>query len=225
MADYINRVNAPVAGGVTGKRALITSPSLLRWYAEGKIFEAGMGAESAPINSAASLTQVNPQLALQSPKNDTLVIPIQLRLAIVVEGGALTTWDLVFTKAAANCSTAMTFTVGTNLLHRSNANKAYNSTGEAVAIYGDKITMSANTVSDHVLYHYGSVVDNITSVSKLSLGEGGPTNVHKINFLNEGAPHIMTQGAAMILWMSTGTTDSTWWYYFQWAEVTADDLY
>ncbi len=223
MADFKTRTNVAVSGGVTGNRDLITSPNLLRWLMEGKIFEAGMGAESTAINSSDALLETEPQVALQAPKNDTLVIPIQLRVAVVADGGALTNWQIAFTKAAANCATSLTLS-GTACHHISNCNKYYNTLPEATALYGDKITASALVVGDYVSYHRGIAIDALLTTGLPTLGNG-PSNVSTYNFLKDGAPHIMAAGSAMLVYLYTGTSDSTWTYYMQWAEVKAADLY
>jgi hypothetical protein len=223
MADFKTRLNVPVSGGVTGNRDLITSPNLFRWLMEGKIFEAGMGGESTAIASSDALLETEPQITLQAPKNDTLIIPIQLRLAVVADGGALTNWQVAFTKAAASCATSLTLS-GTACHHISNCNTAFLTSPEATALYGDKITSSALVVGDYVSYHYGAAIDALLTTGLVTLGNG-PSNVSTYNFLDDGAPHILANGAAMLVYTYTGTSDSTWTYYMQWAEVKAADLY
>ena len=223
MSDFLTRANVPVSGGVTGARDLIVIPSLFKWLAEGKIFEAGMGAESTAIVSSDALAETEPQISLQAPTNDTLVIPIMLKLCCTADGGALSNVQVAFTKAAVLCATSLTLS-GTAAHHKSNANKAYNTSPEATALYGDKIAASALTVSDYISYDRRIAIDALLTTGVVNLGDGA-SNVQTYRFLQEGAPRIMAQGSAMLIYLYTGTSDSSWTYYIQWAEVKAADLY
>ena len=224
MSDYQNRSSVAQAARVNGAGDIITSDTLLRWAVQGKIFEAGFGAADSAIAMVAAVADTTPSYSLQSPASTSLlVIPILAKVAIIVDGNAITKIICAFTKPAGLCATAMTLS-GTALtskhcLYRSSpAPTAQQST----VVSG--VTASALVAADYVAYHYGQAIDAVLTTGKVALGEG-PSNVHALRFLEDGFPHILTSGAAMLLYVTNGTTDGTSKTYFQWAEVTKDDLY
>ena len=86
------------------------------------------------------------------------------------------------------------------------------------------VTASALVAADYATYDYLLPVDALLTTGKVALG-GGPSNVHTWRFLKDGYPHILTSGAAMLIFASNSTTDATAKCYIQWAEVTIDDLH
>ncbi len=224
MSDYQDRNGVARAARVNGSGDLITSDTLLRWAVKGKVFEAGFGAEDSAIAMVASLADTTPSYSLQSPASTSLlVIPIMAKVAIVVDGNAITKILCAFTKPSGLCNTAMTLS-GTALtskhcLYRSSPAQT---SQQSTVLSG--VTASALIAADYVTYHYGQAIDAVLTSGKVALGEG-PSNVHTFRFLEDGLPHVMTSGAAMLLYVTNGTTDGTSKVYFQWAEVTADDLY
>jgi len=227
MADLKDRNDVPQAGGVNGKRDIIVAPNLYRWAAEGKVFEAGYGLEDTAIDSEGSAT-VNATTAtfsLQAPSSSSLlVIPLLLKLCITTEGGAVAYYQLMFTKPAGLCATSMTLS-GTALTSK---HCLYRTGGEAKAVQQSTalstVTVSALVAADYVSYHRATIADNSLTTLLPAMGTG-PSNVQTFNFMQDGVPHIMTSGAAMIVYAYNATTDTAYTAYMQWAEVTKDDLY
>jgi hypothetical protein len=224
MAQFLNKSNVPVSASVTGKRDIITSPSLFRWVAEGKVFEAGQGCESTAVDSgvvSATLDETLPTFSLQSPSSGVYVVPLVLKLMMVADGGALTNWQVAFTKAAAACVTALSIT-GTAIHHKSNVNKAYNTSPASTCLYTPTVT--ALTVADYISLGKGEAIDAALTTGLPTLGIGA-SNTLMYNFINDNALHIMANGSAMLAYLYTASSASTWYCYMQWAELTADDLY
>uniref|UniRef100_A0A6M3J2X7 Tail protein n=1 Tax=viral metagenome TaxID=1070528 RepID=A0A6M3J2X7_9ZZZZ len=216
MSDYKDRNDVARAGGVTGKRDLITGSSMLRWLAEGKIISAGLGCEETAIDSAAALADVSPTFGIFAPSNsDIKILPIYARMSMTGEGGAAPVIQAAFTKAAANCATAMTRS-GT-ALSKQNNNAAYIGVGDVVALH--TVTVSALTTADYLSMVEATVVDNSISVAGANL-----VNTH-VDFDFLKAPILLSAGAGLLFYAYTGTTDSTWIPYIVWAQLTADDLY
>lgn len=229
MADFTNNAGTAVSGRTNSKRDLVVQQNLLKWVAEGKVFEAGFGVEDTAADSQAALDDTKVTFALQSPANSyTLVVPILLKLACVADGGALTAIDIAFTKPAGLCATANTLSgralTSIHCMYQANPNKA---TPLAQALYGVattfQLTSAALVAADYVDYHKGTIIDAALTTGLPNLG-GGPSNVSTWDFLNVGAPRIMTNGASMLVYINTGSSDSTWFPYMQWAELTIDDL-
>ncbi len=228
MADYQDRNNTPQAASVTGERDVITSPNYWRWLAEGKIFEAGFGGEDVDDqeDSQATLADITATYALQSPTADEpIVVPILLKLMMSNDGGALTNFQVAFTKPAALCGTPLTLS-GTALTSK---HSLYRTTPpqtaqQATALFGDAITVSVLIAADYISYHFGHVATDLLTTGLVALGDG-PSNVHTFRFLKEGMPHLLTQGAAMLVYLYTASTDSVVAAYMQWAEVNKNDLF
>lgn len=221
--DFLDRNNVATAGRVNGAGDVIASSTLLRWAVEGKVFESGLGAEDTAIALDATFADTTPLFTLQAPTAKTpLVIPIMAKLAIVNDGSSLTRIELAFTKPAGLCATSMTLT-GTALTSKHSNYRSSPAQTAQQATTLSNVTASALVAADYVTYDYLSAVDAILTTGLVSLGNG-PSNVHTWRFLKEGYPHILTSGAAMLIYASNSTTDATALCYMQWAEVTVDDL-
>ncbi len=224
MAQFLDRDSVAVSAGVTGNRDVITSPSVLRWVAEGKVFEGGLGCESTAVDCgvmSATLDETLPTFALFAPHSNLFVLPIMCKLMMTDDGDTLTNYQICFTKAAANCATALTES-GTALHHVSNINKNYNNSSAAVPLYTP--TVSALTVADYITLFKGHLSVDGTTTSLPTLGDGR-SNVSVFRFLDEGVPHVLYNGAGMLVYLYTATAVSKWFFYAQWAELTANDLY
>jgi len=225
MAQFIDRGNVPVAARVTGNRDLITSPSVLRWVAEGKVFQAGQGCESTAVDcgvNSATIDETLPTFSLQAPPVGVFVVPLELKIMMTDDGDTLSNWQICFTKAATLCATTMKIS-GTAMHHVSNLNATFNNGAASVALYTP--TVSALTVADYISIGKGHSVVDGTTTGKPNLGDGA-SNVKTYCFLGkEGLPHIMANGSAMLVYLYTATAVSKWTTYIQWAELTANDLY
>lgn len=228
MADYTTTSGVPRAGHITGNRYLSTMSPVLRWVAQGKVFEAGHGLQDTAVDSQAETTltpdDVKASIALQSV-GKKLVVPLVFRIMWEAEGGAATDYQLIVTKSSGQCATKLTLS-GRDMLqpglnmYRTSPQQAGPT---AQALYGVAttflLTVSALTTADMCMYDFAALVDNnvaspVTNSSRL----------YERHFLNEGAPYILTDGAAMIFYISSATSDATFHPYIQWAELDEEDL-
>jgi hypothetical protein len=188
----------------------------MRWLAEGKVFSAGMGCEATAIDSEAALADTTPTFGIFAPSSQSiLVVPIFATFSITTEGGAAPVCQGAVTKAAATCATALTKS-GTSL-SKQNCNSLFTDSGEVTALH--TITCSALTTADYLSMFTASAVDNSIS----SAGANFANTVISVDFLRH--PVIIAAGAAVLFYGYTGTSDSKWFPYFQWAELTAEDIY
>ncbi len=227
MADFQTNLGVPVAARVTGNRDLLTSTHLMKWAAQGKIFEAGQGLQTVAMDSQGETTltpdDVKATYALVAPSNiSPLIIPIMLRVCWETEGAAATDHQLIFTKAAEDCATDLALS-GRASVSIQNMNKGKAHVPQASALYGVTstflLTVSALVDADNVMYDFTAHVDN-NVVAPLT----GTSQQVQWNFMADGAPHILAAGAAMIFYISTAGGDSSIHPYMQWAEVTEEDL-
>jgi hypothetical protein len=221
--DFENRHGAAQRAKLTGSGDILSSSTLMRWAVEGKVFEAGYGLEDTAIAMDTTWADTTPIFSLQAPASSSLiVIPLKLKLMVHDDGNALTLFGVAFTKPAGLCDTTMTLS-GTALTskhccYRTNpAQTAQQSTALS------NVTASALLAADYIAYHYGNAIDAMLTTGLANMG--GPQNVQTWNFLKDGLPHMMTSGAAMLVYVDNGTTDANCTAYMQWAEVTKDDLY
>lgn len=220
-----DRLNVPRTVMVTGERDVITSPNLFRWLMEGKVFEAGYGLEDSAIDCESSVEDITATFSLQAPAaSSLLVVPILLKLCMTDDGGTDSNeMQVSFTKPAALCVVALTLS-GTALTSKHCMYRTNPPMQEQQATALATVTVSILQASDYISYHRGVTSNDILTTGLVALGEG-PSNVHTFRFMDEGVPHIMTSGAAMLVGIANATTDSKWTAYMQWAELTVDDLY
>ena len=231
MANDFQDKNGTAQGAfVTGERDVVVVPNYLKWLAEGKIFEAGFGAEDTAADSQAALVATTPSFALQAPEaEEPIVVPIMLKLMCTADGGALSQFQVLFTKPARLCATVLAVSTTRDLTSKHNMYRSNppQKAQEAKAYYGQAttfdITVSALVAADYVSYELRHVADALLTTLTPALGDG-PSNVQTYRFLEDGVPHLLTNGAAMLVYIYTGTSDSTWFPYMQWAELTEKDL-
>jgi hypothetical protein len=229
MADFSNNNNIAQAARVTANRDIVTLPSYYKWLAQGKIFEAGQGLQTVGIDSQGETTltpdDVKATCALVAPSGaTTLVIPLLFKVMFEVEGGAATDFQLIFTKAASECATALTLSgrdmAASQCMYSANPVKASPS---ASPLYGVAttflLTVSALTDADNVMTDFTAMSDNNVSAALGTVAVQQKT----YNFMDT-IPHILTSGAAMIFYISSATSDAVIHPYMQWAELTIDDL-
>jgi len=230
MSDFTNPNGVAVPAKVTSMQEQIMVPYLLRWAAQGKIFSAGQGLQDAGIQSQGETTltpdDVKATVALQAPVSGTkIIVPIQMKVMWEVEGGAATDYQLIQTKSASECATALTLS-GRDMLVK--GLPLYSTTpvqgvAQAKALYGVAttflLTVSALTTADQVIVDYGAYADNNVSAPLATAG-----NRFDVNFLATGCPPLLTAGAALILYISAATSDCQIHPYIQWAELDPEDL-
>jgi len=223
MADFLDKNNVARGAKVTVNRDIVTLPTLWKLASQGKVFEAGAGLEDTGIAAYASINEQYPTFALQAPSNTTtLVIPILLKVALTDDGSALTEISVAFTKPAGLCATALVITgtafTSKHALLKSNPAQTSQT---ALATYTNTLT-GALVAADFVEYERRIAIDAVLTSGLVAMD--GPSNVFKAKFLEEGAPHIMSSGAAMLVYVKNSTTDAKAKCYIQWAEVSEDDL-
>jgi len=217
MADFKTRGNVAVAGGVTGARDLISSPSILRWAAEGKVFSAGLAPDDTAIDSAAALDDTTPTFGIKAPASAALyIVPIFTRMSLTGDGGGYGEVQAAVTKAAADCVTAFTLT-GTAIPTR-NHNTNLTTPPQAKALYTCTASQLTNTDVISMLH-----VHHVDATLTTGLPLVNKENLFEMELLQEA--WLLSAGAALLFYCYTGTTDSTWRPYLTWAELTIDDLH
>ena len=161
---------------------------------------------------------------------EPIVVPIMLKLMCTADGGALSQFQVLFTKPARLCATVLAVSTTRDLTSKHNMYRSNppQKAQEAKAYYGQAttfdITVSALVAADYVSYELRHVADALLTTLTPALGDG-PSNVQTYRFLEDGVPHLLTNGGAMLVYIYTGTSDSTWFPYMQWAELKESDLH
>lgn len=229
MADFQNNNSVAKSARVNANRDVVVASNYLRWLVQGKLFEAGFGAEDTAADSQAAIDDTLVSFALQSSGSTKIVLPLFLRLACVSEGGAAQRIDVAFTKPAGLCATALTLTGGRAMtsIHNMYRTSPAQTGPTASALYGAAttfaITASQLVAADYVDYQRREIIDNAITAGLPMLG-GGTSNLFQIDFMREGQLHGLTAGAAMLVYINVGTSDATYYPYIQWAEVEEADL-
>ncbi len=224
MALLKDRNDVERPGRVNRAGDLSISDSIFRWTMEGKVFEAGFGVEDSAIALDATYADTTPQFSLQSPASSTvLVIPILTKIALVDDGNSATVFTVAFTKPAGLCDTLLTLS-GTVLTTKHSQYRTDPPQTTQAATTLSNVTASVLIAADYIAYHYGVAIDAVLTTGLVGLGNG-PSNVHSFRFWEDAFPHILTSGAAQLIYMQNSTVDATALCYFQWAEVTKDDLF
>lgn len=222
MSDFTNNNSVATTARVTANRDQVTIPTLWKWAAQGKVFEAGFGLEDTAKAAIASIVATTPTFSLQSPSSTSLlVIPILLKVALTDDGSALEELSVAFTKPAGLCATSMTIS-GTTLtskhaLYRKNPALTAQ---QATALF--TVTVSALVAADYVEYERRIVANGALTTGLPNMS--GPSNVFTAKLLSPEEIHIMTSGAAMLVYTKNGTTDALSKCYMMWAEVEEADL-
>ncbi len=220
MTDFKNRVLAAVAARVNGQRELMTSPAILRWVREGKVFSASQGLEATDIIAVTTLADVTPTIVLQAPANSsTLVVPLQARIAVTDDGGGLSTIDVSFTKAAAQVATPLALSAGTTLNIQNHITANPMQTGLATCEF--TVTSSALLTTDYITIGHEHVVDAALTTGLPIPGAG----LEKVFDLFEPAPLMLVESSALMIHLFTATTGARFVPVVTWAELTDEDLY
>ncbi len=223
MSDYTNNNSVATTARVTAKRDQVTIPNIWKWAVEGKVFEASCnGLLDAGIAATATLDDITPQFSLQAPSSTSLlVIPLMLKVTLTVDGNGATDLMITFTKPAGLCATTMTLSgtafTSKHCLYRKNPALT---APLATVLY--TVTASALVSADHVEFDKREAIDAVLTTGLVAFGEG-PSNC-QVYDLTKPAPHILTSGAAMLVYVDNTTTDALAKCYMMWAEVTEDDL-
>ncbi|KKM23940.1 hypothetical protein LCGC14_1610070, partial [marine sediment metagenome] len=124
------------------------------------------------------------------------------------------------------CLTPLKIPGGTAMTFQRNLNREYATVGAAEVVFGDALTVSVLTNADYVGVNKGFTVSGALTTGLVNVG--GPSNEIGYNFMNGAGgvvPHVLTKGAAMIIYTYTAGSDAVWRGYMQWAELEPGDLY
>lgn len=230
MADFKNDKGTPTPARVTGNGDLVILDSFWKWLAQGKIFEAGNGIQTegnlSQGEAAVTPDDIKATYALVAPAGETpLIVPLFFKVMFEVEDtAAACDSQLIFTKSAGECGTVLALSgrdmVVEGCMYKANPVKA----GPAASpLYGVTstflLTVSALVDADSILYDFWVGVDN-----NLSVPVTGSTQQKTYDFMHDAVPHILTSGAAMILYISGASGDAEVHPYIQWAELELADL-
>lgn len=218
MADFSDSDATPKAGRVTKNRDIVFAPNLLKWAYEGKLWTAGVGIENAGIDSDSAWDDLAPGCGLVAPASSrTLILPIMVRVMTHTEGGAAPYVQVCVTRAASDCATTLTVS-GTALTAIQNHNVTYTTSPSAACTY--TCTASALTNADYQSIIKGITVDNTVANTGGNVFNRG--TVLEIDMLEQ--PRILHSGAALLVYVYTGTTDTKYTYAITWAELTESDF-
>lgn len=193
-------------------REQIFGGQLLDWVLRGWVFSVGLLSDDATnIATVTTLADTTPTLALQSPAGgDTIVIPLRVTLVIASnDGGGLSTWDIVYTKAAAACATKLALSAGTTLtgvINRLTSNPAIT----PKATIQHTVTASALTVVDSIVIAHKEIPD--ASLTAATFQDS--TLDYKFS-----EPLCLTEGAALLVYGYTGTGAAMLRPSITWAEI------
>ena len=220
MADFLNRLGSAVAARTNGQREIMTSPAVLRWVREGKVYSGGQGLEATDILGVDTEADTTPSVVLASPASaTTLVVPLQVKMAITNDGSGLNTLDVSFTKAAAEVATALALSSGTALNIQNHITLNPMKTG--LATLERNVTATALLTTDYITLAHDHAVDAALT-SGLPLPGAG---LEKVVNLFKPAPIMLIEGAALMVHLSGAATAGNWAVTVTWAELTDEDLY
>jgi len=233
MSDYTNNNGVATAARTTANRDIVTVENYYKWVAQGKVFEAGQSLQSTGSDSqgeaAVTPDDVKASFALVSSNSSSkIVVPILFKVMFEDDGGAAPDSWLIFTRAAGAMGVTLTVTGqdcnAKNNLYATNPVKA---SPTASIVRGVDttflVTVSAlDTANDCVLYHM-ALMQNAAATTA-GFGESAMGYYQQHSFLKEGLPHFLTNGAAMIYYVSAATSDAVFHPYVQWAELDTDDI-
>ncbi|KKM68980.1 hypothetical protein LCGC14_1455440 [marine sediment metagenome] len=202
-------VNVLPAANTAGEQ--IAGSQILDWAMRGYIFSAGLLVDASDISVVTTLADTTPTIALQSPASkDLVVIPLRVHCSITAVTGGLTTFDLVYTKAAQECATVLALTGGTVMPGIQNH---YVSNPITVRKSTCEFTVTATALTDvdtSILAHAEMHDNGLTAISM---------HMNRVFNYVFDVPIALTEGAALLLYGYSASTASTIRPTFTWAEI------
>ncbi len=194
-------------------REQIFAGQVFDWASRGWVFSAGLLVDDTTnIATVTTLADTTPTIVLQSPAGaDLIIVPLRVTVAVVDDGGGLTTLDLVYTKAARACATVLAFSAGTTMtgvINRFTTNPLV--TPRATIQY--TVTASALTVVDSIVIAHKELPDAALTAATW----GYPEFDYKFT-----EPLGLTEGAALLLYGVTATGAGEIRPCITWAEIPA----
>lgn len=211
-------ISAPVRAdsGVINPRAneareQIFSPQVFDWVMRGYVYSVGLLVDdTSNIPSSTTLADTAPTVSLESPTGgDTIVVPLRVTCTVIDDPGGASSLDLVFTKKASDCATALTLsgTAMTGILNHLSGGSTCKSKLEYT------VTASALTV-----------VDSIVLSSWVFPDEGltAATFYNPVFDYVFTTPIALTDGAALLIYTYAASTASEMRPCITWAEIPAN---
>jgi hypothetical protein len=210
-------VQAPTraeAGDVVNPRAnnareQVFSSQVMDWAMRGYLFTASQGLEATDIATVTTEADTTPTATLQAPAGSSVVvIPLRVWVSLTNDGGGLTTLDLSYTKAAAQCATAMTLS-GTALNVQNHYTPNPMTTPSATTLHG--VTASALLTTDYITLAHHHWIDAALTTGLI---------VPDFDYVFK-APLALVAGAALMLHGYTASSAGKFLLAITWAEVPA----
>jgi hypothetical protein len=216
MADFSNSSNIAQAALVNGARELFIAPQIMRWAKAGKVFTASQGLEATDVDAATTEADTTPTYSLQAPSSSSkFVVPLRVSLSLTNDGGGLSTFDISYTKAAAQCATKLTLS-GTTLNIQNHLTTNPMITGLATALH--TVTASALLTTDYITVAHTHAVD-----AALTTGLPGMNSLSWIiDLFDMGI--ILTQSAALLIHTYTASSAGKTVPVITWAELDESDF-
>ena len=187
---------------------------------EGKIFIAGTGVEEAGVDGESAINDTTPSAALTVSGAAKLVKPLWFRTYFDTEGGAAPDWHFAYLqsdKSVTGKGTTMDAICTLGGASPPTAVATFQNTLSSVtAIVAAEYVVLTERI--HVLDNFVSVEGATTSGGVESPGDGLRTMEAHWNH-QDYPPFWLTEGAAMLFYAGTGTTDSKYNYSCAWLEL------
>ena len=212
MSVTIGAPTRSSAGDVVNPRAnnareQVFSSQVMDWVLRGYVFTASQGLEATDVAAVTTEADTTPSMTVQSPASGIVMIPLRVWVSITGDGGGLTTLDLSYTKAAAQCATALAITSGTAM----NIQNHYtpNPMTTALSTSYKTPTATALVTTDYITLAHHHWID-----AAITTGLVVPDFDYVFN-----APLALVNGAALMLHMYTASSAGSFVCAVTWAEV------
>ena len=227
MVNQAQHSATRLADGITGPARLnqaheiIAIPWVTQLMLEGRVFIAGHGVEEAGIDGESSLNEQTPSFALSQASSDVIAIPLFFRAYFDTQGGAAPDMHLTYVqadKAIDGAGTAVTAisTLGGDSPRVPSA-KCQTSLSGITAITSDQMVVLTERL--HILNNFVSTEGATTNAGVEGPGRSTMELVWTPEMLFGAPPFGLRNGASLLFYSSTASTDSKYNYTCMWAEV------
>jgi hypothetical protein len=211
QATSSNGAIAPAA--INFRRALVTTPDILQWVLEGRVYTANIGTLTGPASFAeTTINYLRPACALRVPSGIT-IIPLMVQVcweatgAVLMEGSIRTLSDDI----GAGTSTAIT---------PLNNNTAFTSTASGIivdSLYSGNAAGAGITANSNEVFRFGNATDlDATAVGDMAQMLWTPLG-------RKGVPCVVKGTGTLAIQCANGTS-STGFMVVSWAEFRTADL-
>lgn len=220
MSGETRNVPAKAAAGSVINPALnlageaIMASQIMSWGMAGYLFSASQGLEETDIASVTTEADITPTAALVAPSgNNTIVIPLMVRVALTDDGGGLSTLDVSFTQAALLCATPLVVS-GTALNIQNHLTTNPEIKAQAAATHG--CTATALLTTDYITVAHDHAINAALTSGLPVFGKG----LEKVVDLSS-VPIFLTEGAALLIHIFTASSGGKVVPVITWAEIPA----